>query len=137
MFVLFGLGHPLLQHHLHLLILSFTLAEILSSPVAFISFTNSSKFPKSAFVMLCVCVCVCVCVCKYINFATMEWKNQKKFLPTSGIYFRKFFPCLIAWIFTRQYWPFKIHKNSLPEADNNRQGKLQSPEGICLVILLT
>ncbi len=62
-------------------------------------------------------VCVCVCVYKYINLATMEWKNQKRFLPTSGIYFRKFFPCLIAWIFPLRYWPFKIHKNSLPEAD--------------------
>jgi hypothetical protein len=62
-----------LQHHLHLLILSFTLAEILSSLVAFISFTNSSKFPKSAFVMLYMCVCMY----KYINFATMESKNQK------------------------------------------------------------
>ncbi len=72
-FVLFELGHPLLQHHLHLSILSFILAEILSSPVAFISFNNSSEFPKSAFVMLCVCVCVCVCK----NISTLALWNEK------------------------------------------------------------
>jgi len=114
MFVLFGLGHLLLQHHLHLLILSFTMAEILSSPVAFISFTNSSEFPKSAFVMLYVCVCVCMYKC--INFAAMEWKNLRKFLPTSGIYFRKFFPCLIAWIFTLRYWPFQDTQKLTPRS---------------------
>jgi hypothetical protein len=102
-----------LQHHLHLSILSFILAEILSSPVAFISFNNSSEFPKSAFVMLCVCVCVCVCV-KIYQLWHYGMKKSKSF-PAN---FRKLFPCLIAWIFTLRYWPFKMHKNSLPEADN-------------------
>jgi len=87
MFVLFGLGHPLWQHHLHLLILSFTLAEILSSPIAFISFTNSSNSPNlhlSCYISVCVC----------INISTLLlWNEKIKKIPAN---FRNLFQKILS-----------------------------------------